>query len=320
MAKFNNTIKTLMTNYTHINRRNMMPINFYYELEPEKNHFPVIYVDITHRCNMECANCFIPNREVPDMDKDLLYNVLRRLPFKTEIRMLGGEPTVRKDIFEIVEKIRELGHRPNMQSNGLMLARPGYAKDLAKAGMRSIYISVNGADDNDIYEVMDGMRCAERKIEAWQQCVDAKMNVNLGCIMQKGTNDHVPARLFELSRHIGGNPIFRFRNVGQIGRYTLEQDQNWTFEELIQNVCTVFNKDPEWAKGFNTIAGFTEPNIVFFPIDETKKLRTSWVKITNWSPTVGRVPDAGSKRRGRLTPDFKIAPHFEHIILNENVY
>jgi molybdenum cofactor biosynthesis enzyme MoaA len=54
---------------------------------------------------MECANCFIPNREVPDMDKDLLYDVLRRLPFKTEIRMLGGEPTVRKDIFEIVEKI-----------------------------------------------------------------------------------------------------------------------------------------------------------------------------------------------------------------------
>ena len=298
----------------------MIPINFYYELTPETNHFPVIYVDITHRCNMECANCFIPNREAPDMDKDRLYDVLKRLPFKTEIRMLGGEPTVRKDIFEIVEKIRELGHRPNMQSNGLMLARPGYAKDLARAGMRSIYISVNGADDNDVYEVMDGMRCAERKIEAWQQCVDAHMNVNLGCIMQKGTNDHVPARLLVLSKKIGGNPIFRFRNVGQIGRYTLEQDQNWTFEELIQNVCSVFDKDAEWAKGFHNIAGFTEPNMLFFPLDETKKIKTSWVKITNWSPTVGRVPDAGSKRRGRLTPDFKIAPHFEHIILNENVY
>lgn len=298
----------------------MRPINFYYELLPEKNHFPVIYVDITHRCNMECANCFIPNRDVPDMDKDRLYDVLKRLPFKTEIRMLGGEPTVRKDIFEIVEKIRELGHRPNMQSNGLMLAKPGYAKDLAKAGMRSIYISVNGADDNDVYETMDGMRCAERKIAAWQACVDAKMNVNLGCIMQKGTNDHIPARLFELSKTIGGNPIFRFRNVGQIGRYTLEQDQNWSFDDITNIVCNVFEKDVAWAKTFNNIAGFSEPNIIFFPLDETKKLKTSWVKITNWSPTIGKVPDAGSKRRGRLTQDFKIAPHFEHIILNENVY
>lgn len=298
----------------------MQNINFYYELEPEKNHFPVIYVDITHRCNMECANCFIPARNVPDMDKERLYDVLKRLPFKTEIRMLGGEPTVRKDIFEIVEKIRELGHRPNMQTNGLMLARPGYAKELAKAGMRSIYISLNGADDDKVYEAMDGMKCAERKIQAWKNCVEAKMNVNLGCILQKGTNDHVPGRLLELSKKIGGNPIFRFRNVGQIGRYTLEQDQNWNFDELITNVCKVFGKDPEWAKKYNSISGFVEPNIIFFPLDETKKLKTPWVKITNWSPTLGRVPDAGSKRRGRLTQNYKVAPHFEHIILNENVY
>ena len=60
------------------------PINLYYELEPEKNHFPVIYVDITHRCNMECANCFIPNREAPDMDKDRLYDVLKSFGFVKE--------------------------------------------------------------------------------------------------------------------------------------------------------------------------------------------------------------------------------------------
>lgn len=292
----------------------------YYELEPENNHFPVIYVDITHRCNMECANCFIPNREAGDMDKDSLYDVLKRLPAKTEIRMLGGEPTVRKDIFEIVEKIRELGHRPNMQTNGLMLARPGYAADLAKAGMRSIYISVNGADDDDVYQAMDSMKCADRKMAAWQACTDARMNVNLGVICQKGTNDHVPQRLFDLSKEVGGNPIFRFRNVGQIGRYTLEQNENWTFDELVENLCPIFNKDPQWARTHHDIMGYTEPNMVFFPLDETKKLGTPWVKITNWAPTVGRVPDAGSMRRGRLTPDFKIAPHFEHIIKNENVY
>lgn len=298
----------------------MKPINFYYELEPEHNHFQCIYVDITHKCNMECANCFIPNREAPDVDKDKLYDFLKKLPFKTEIRLLGGEPTVRKDIFEIVSMIRELGHRPNMQSNGLMLAKPGYARELANAGMRSIYISLNGADDDNVYEAMDNLKCADRKIAAWKACVEAKMNVNIGCIMQKGTNDHVPARLFELGKEIGGNAIYRFRNVGQIGRYTLEQSENWTFDELIERVCTVFGKDPEEAKKWSKISGFEEKNLVFFPLDETRTIKTSWVKITNWSPTDGRVPDAGSKRRGRMTPDFKVAPHFEHIILNENVY
>jgi MoaA/NifB/PqqE/SkfB family radical SAM enzyme len=295
-------------------------INFYYELAPKDNIFHSIYVDITHKCNMECANCFIPNRDAEDIDKNKLYEILSQLPKKTEIRLLGGEPTVRKDLVEIVAKIKELGHRPNMQTNGLMLARPGYARELADAGMRSIYISMNGADDDDVYEKMDGLRCAERKIAAWQACTDVKMNVNIGAILQKGTNDHIPLRLLNLSKEIGGNPIFRFRNVGQIGRYTLEKNENWTFDETINLVCDQFGVDPEWAKKWNVISGYQENNIIFFPLDETKRIKTPWVKITNWSPDNGRVPDPGSKRRGRLTPDYKIAPHFEHIILNENIY
>ena len=46
----------------------------YYELEPEQNTFSNIVVDLTHKCNMECANCYIPIRDVPDLDKEKLYD------------------------------------------------------------------------------------------------------------------------------------------------------------------------------------------------------------------------------------------------------
>ena len=39
----------------------------YYEQEPEDNTFQDIFVDITHRCNMECKNCYLPTRTPPDM-------------------------------------------------------------------------------------------------------------------------------------------------------------------------------------------------------------------------------------------------------------
>ena len=45
----------------------------YITLEPEDSIFDVLVADITHRCNMECANCYIPNREIPDMDISKLY-------------------------------------------------------------------------------------------------------------------------------------------------------------------------------------------------------------------------------------------------------
>lgn len=296
------------------------PINFYYEQEPKDCTFYSVCIDVTHRCNMECANCYIPMRDVDDLDKERLFEALEQIPKKTEIRLIGGEPTVRTDLFEIVAKIRELGHRPTMMTNGLMVARPGYAKNLVDAGMRSIYLSLNGADDDDVYEVMDGIRCADRKIAAWEKCQEANMNINVGAILQKGVNDHIPARLLALSKRIGGNHILRFRNVGQIGRYTLEKDQNWTFDELTNLVCEQFGKDPESVKTWKSINGFTEDNIIFFPLDENKKFKTSWVKITDWSPVNSLIPDPKNNRRGRLTQDFKIAPFFEHVKRYENIY
>ncbi len=298
----------------------MQPINFYFEQEPKNCSFYSVFVDITHKCNMECANCYTPNRDVPDLDLPQFYDALSQFPKKTEIRLIGGEPTVRTDLIDIVKKIKELGHRPTMMTNGLMLARPGYARSLVDAGMRSIYISLNGADDNDVYEVMDGTRCADRKLLGWQECIKANMNINIGAILQKGVNDHIPSRLLALSNQYGGNSIIRFRNVGQVGRYSLEKDQNWTFREMVDLVCNQYEKDSNWAMKWNRINGSDEKNVIFFPMDETKRLKTTWVKITDWSPANSSFPDPGNYRRGRLTQNFKLAPFFEHVKMHENIF
>lgn len=292
----------------------------YYELDPKDNHFYSIFVDVTHRCNMECANCYVPIRTVPDLDLSKFYAVLEQLPSKAEIRLIGGEPTVRTDLTEIVSKIKQLGHRPTMMTNGLMLARPGYARELVDAGMRSIYISLNGADDDDVYEVMDGVRCADRKIKGWQECHEAHMNVNVGAILQKGTNDHVPKRLLDLSNQMGGGDILRFRNVGQVGRFALDKNKNWTWDQMVDLVCEQYGIDKNWAKCWNSINGFKEKNVIFFPLDESKKIKGTWVKVTDWSPANSNFPDPNNHRRGRLTQDFKLAPFFEHVKLNENKY
>jgi len=296
------------------------PLNFYFEQQPENCTFYSVFVDITHRCNMECANCYTPNRDVPDLDLDKFYEALAKFPKKTEIRLIGGEPTVRTDLIDIVAKIKSLGHRPTMMTNGLMLARPGYARALVDAGMRSIYISLNGADDDNIYEAMDGVRCAERKLAGWRECIKVKMNINIGAILQKGVNDHIPGRLLALSNRYGGNSIIRFRNVGQVGRYSLEKDQNWTWDEMVDLVCSQYGKDTTWAAKWNRINGFDEKNVIFFPMDETKRMKTTWVKVTDWSPINSSFPDPGNYRRGRLTQDFKLAPFFEHVKKYENVY
>lgn len=54
----------------------------YFELQPEENTFLNIVVDLTHKCNMECANCYIPNRDIPDLDKDRLEDFCQDFPLE----------------------------------------------------------------------------------------------------------------------------------------------------------------------------------------------------------------------------------------------
>ena len=126
----------------------------YYELEPEENIFSDIVADVTHQCNMTCKNCYIPNRDVPDMDIDRMIDCINRFPNRTMIRIIGAEPTMRNDLLKIIERIRATGHRCTLLTNGLKLASNKYVARLKKARLSHVYISLNGVDNNDWYEDM----------------------------------------------------------------------------------------------------------------------------------------------------------------------
>ena len=80
----------------------------YYEIEPENNIFQDVVIDVTHRCNMSCKNCYIPNREIPDMDKDKMLEAIKKFPKRTMIRIIGAEPTMRRDLPELITDIKKI--------------------------------------------------------------------------------------------------------------------------------------------------------------------------------------------------------------------
>jgi len=291
----------------------------YYELEPKNNHFYSVVIDITHKCNMKCANCYIPNRNIPDMDLSKLIDCIKQFPKRTEIRIIGAEPTMRKDLTEVIKQIRKCGHRPMMISNGLKLGNKRYAQSLFDAGLKTINLSLNGADDDKIYLITDQLKCADRKMKALKNCAEIGYFININTILMKGVNDFTPLRLAEIVKELNVNAILRFRNVGQIGRYSLEKNNNWTFNELKIHISNLFKKDVNELYKYNKINGYVEKNVCFFPIFEGK-IKTPWIKITDWSPDDSDIPDPNSKRRGRITQNFKIAPFFEHVKINEYGY
>jgi len=293
------------------------------ETDPENSDFKIVYVDLAHRCNMECANCYLPNRDFPDIDTKTLLETISKFKKRTEFRLIGGEPTLHKDLPKIIREITTmpLKHRIVLVTNGLRLANSDYTKKLVYAGLKTVYLSLNGADDDSVYEVIDNMKCAKKKIKAFKNCVENNIKMAIGCIIAKGINEHVPQRIKEIIQEYKYPVSLEFRNVGQIGRYSLDKDQNYSREEILTMLSGIFDFDPtteQWKESLIDDDTYSW----YFPLDSKKAriCKTVGIRITDWSKMDQGYPVEDNLKRGRITQNFMVAPFFEHLKENENGY
>tara|TARA_R110002051_G_scaffold178085_2_gene247899 strand:+ start:1217 stop:2116 length:900 start_codon:yes stop_codon:yes gene_type:complete len=266
---------------------------------PEDSPFRVLFADITHRCNMACANCYIPVRDLPDLPVDWLYDILERLPRRARIRLVGAEPTMREDLPEIIARVRRLGHIPTILTNGLKLGRRSYVDRLRAAGLRTVYLSLNGGLRDDLYEEIDGAACAARKLKALDNLLATRMNVTVGTILVPGLNDsHLPEFLdFLLGK---GVHDIHLRSVGKMGRHMEGEpfDLNG-LEACLRGALGDHADDLVLTSAEGSSRDF--------------RLGRAGFQLTQW-------PDLGSLTRGRIAPDGLVEPMFESIAANEFHY
>ena len=111
-------------------------------------------ITITNRCNENCIYChhdgMVSSKD--EMTPDEIYTICKiakKLGVR-KIRLSGGDPLVRKDIVEIVEKIASLDFQDiSLTTNGVLLEK--YAKDLKDAGLDRVNVSLDTLD-KDTYK------------------------------------------------------------------------------------------------------------------------------------------------------------------------
>jgi molybdenum cofactor biosynthesis enzyme MoaA len=268
---------------------------------PEDCPFETVIVDVTHRCNMACLNCYIPNRTIPDLDRTWLESIFARLPKGRFIRLVGAEPTMRRDLTDLVRDIRRNRHHPVLVTNGLKLADSAYVATLRASRLRTIYLSMNGGFDDDLYDAIDGMRCATAKGRALDNVCKAGFYVSVGMILVRGINEHYASEMIDRIRRTAGVRELHFRSVAELGR-SIDRPP-FSLHEMIELVCTAAGRDPRVVSLRYESGSAAE-------FDDSENLR---IHMTQW-------PDLGSTVRGRLTPEGRVEPFFEHVIANEGGY
>ncbi len=119
-------------------------------------------VSVTDRCNYRCVYC-MPAEGLAWMPREhlLTYEEIGRVVgvFRalgiTRVRLTGGEPTVRRDIVQLVQRLGALGLDDlAMTTNGHVFAQR--AEAFARAGLRRVNISLDTLDPEQFTRITRG--------------------------------------------------------------------------------------------------------------------------------------------------------------------
>jgi len=163
-----------------------------------KSHTGLAIIDITNRCNLKCPVCFANAAAagyVYEPTKEQIFEMMKNLRNNKPVpppalQFSGGEPTIRKDLFELVKKAEELGfHHLEVNTNGIRLAQSvEYCRGLLEAGASTIYLQFDGLT-SDVYKFTRGADLLETKMKAIQNCREAGLSIVLVVTLIKGVND-----------------------------------------------------------------------------------------------------------------------------------
>ncbi|MEN6580243.1 MAG: radical SAM protein [Anaerolineaceae bacterium] len=127
---------------------------------------------LTYRCNNDCAHCYNARvRTYPELPTQSWKSILDRIwSLKIpHVVFTGGEPTLRRDLLELVAYAQQTGLVAGLNTNGRKLSDPAYIAGLVEAGLDHVQITL----ESNRPEVHDQM---VRSQGAWEQTVEGVRN------------------------------------------------------------------------------------------------------------------------------------------------
>ena len=233
-------------------------------------------VSVTDRCDFRCVYCmsehmeFLPKSEVlsfEEIDQIVAAFVARGT---RKVRLTGGEPLVRRDIIELIERLGGyIGHgldELTLTTNGSQLRR--YAERLARAGVRRINVSLDTLDEARFTAITRRGRLAD-VLDGIDAAAEAGLKLKLNMVAMRGVNDDEIDSMMAFAHGRGfGLTLIEGMPLGEVGIDRVES--YLPLKELRQRLAARYTLEPtdhrsggparyDWVKETNGLLGFITP-------------------------------------------------------------
>lgn len=173
--------------------------------KPFTGYAPFLIVwNFTNACNLNCKHCY-QNADKPARDELNTEEAKMAVDELADvgvayIAVSGGEPLVRKDFFEVAERIRDREMTFSLATNGTLLNDEIVTK-LESLDCEYVQISLDGARP-ETHNRFRGKNTFEQTIRGIENAVNSDMTVSIATTITKHNFDEVPD-LIEISEDLG---------------------------------------------------------------------------------------------------------------------
>jgi len=169
-----------------------------------------VHLDVTWRCNERCVHCYLDHDDLGEMTYDEIERLLTQMEAAGVffLTISGGEPMLRKDLFKIILRARELTFNVKLKTNALLIKEKEAAL-IRELGVDTVQVSVysHRPEVHDAITKVPGS--FKRTIAAIRFLVAQKLKVTIANVVMKQTRfDYrgVQALAAEIGAHFTIDP------------------------------------------------------------------------------------------------------------------
>ncbi len=211
---------------------------------PSQNELRLVAWETTRNCNLSCIHCRASATCGPytgEMDSTAAFRLLDQIAEvgKPIVILTGGEPLLRKDIFDITRHGTNRGLRMVMAPNGTLVT-PEIAREMKDSGIQRISISIDG-ESEDQHDAFRGVPGAYKgAINGINAAREAGIEFQINTTITQLNKDQIPA-ILDFAENIGAVALHIFLLVptGR-GKYIVdkaisaqeyEDTLNWFYDQ-----------------------------------------------------------------------------------------
>jgi len=166
---------------------------------------PVVVWNCTRKCNLKCIHCYASageERRSDEMDMEAGKKFISDLPeYRVPVILFsGGEPLLRKDLFDLASLSKEKGIRVALSTNGTLITR-AVASEISRIGFAEVGISLDGIEaTNDRFRGKEG--AYKEALDGIRNCIALGLRVSLRLTITRFNYEELPA-VFQLAEDEG---------------------------------------------------------------------------------------------------------------------